>query len=98
MKRVYLDHQNLHRLFGVHTVPTWEDVKICSKAATTHLREVVEKEPELSGLERLKWRARTWPFGFSQNLAQFLGARSVQRLEEGRAFDRMLDRILRAGV
>ena len=97
-KRVYLDHQNLHRLFGVHTIPRWEDVWSCSKHATRHLREVVENEPDLGSWERWSWKARALPFGFSQNLAQYLGARSVRQLEKRKLFDRAIDRLLRRGV
>lgn len=97
-KRVYLDHQNLHRLFGVHTVPRWEDVLVCSKAAIAHLRAVVDREPDLDSRGRRRWRRRAIPFGFSQNLAQYLGARSVRALEERRLGARLLDRLLRRGV
>lgn len=97
-KRVYLDHQNLHRLFGVHTVPRWQDVITCTRAAILHLREVIRKEPGLGAFARLKWRLKSVPYGFSQNLAQFLGARSVGRLAEGAFGARLLDGVLRRGV
>ncbi len=97
-KRVYLDHQNLHRLFGVHTVPLPRDVLVCSKAAILHLWNVVDREPGLSRWQRLRWRLRAIPFGISQNLAQYLGARSTGELAAGRPGARMLDKILRRGV
>ncbi len=97
-KRVYLDHQNLHRLFGVHTVPRKEDVWPCARGAIRHLLEVARQAPELGPLGRLWWQAKAVPFGISQNLAQYLGARSVWRLREGHAADRWLDALLRRGV
>ena len=97
-KRVYLDHQNLHRLLGVHTIPRRQDVWPCSRGAIRHLWQVVEGDGELSDFAKLYWRVKAVPFGFSQNLAQFLGARSVARLAEGRIGDRLLDRLLRRGV
>ncbi|MEE8523411.1 MAG: hypothetical protein V3T72_05730, partial [Thermoanaerobaculia bacterium] len=96
-KRVYLDHQNLHRVLGVHTVPRWQDVWTCTRASVGHLWQVV-REPGLDALARLAWRLKAVPFAFSQNLAQYLGARSVDRLERGGAADKLLDRVLRRGV
>ncbi len=98
MRRVYLDHQNLHRLFGVHTVPRLRDVATGSAAAVLHLWKVVGGEPNLGVRERLAWRARALPFGFTQNLAQYLGARSVRGLEGGSVAARLVDWILRRGV
>lgn len=98
LKRVYLDHQNLHRLFGVHTVPTWESVRGGTRWAIGHLRKVVDQDPDLGPWARRWWRAKAVPFGFSQNLAQFLGARSVERLHRGGRLDRALDALLRRGV
>ncbi len=98
LKRVYLDHQNLHRLFGVQTIPRKEDVWPCCKGAILHLFEVVRRAQELGPLGRLWWKIKAVPFGISQNLAQYLGARSVWRLREDHAADRLLDALLRRGV
>ncbi len=97
-KRVYLDHQNLHRLFGVHTIPRWRDVWTCGWHATGHLCKVVEKDRELLPLQKMLWWAKAAPLGFSQNLAQFLGARSVRKLDEGSSAYKRLDHVLRKGV
>ncbi len=97
-KRVYLDHQNLHDLLGVHTVPGWRDVLSSTRAEIRHLWQVVASDAELDAWQRRIWRARAVPFAFSQNLAQFLGARSVTRLEAGKLTARWLDRWLRRGV
>ena len=97
-KRVYLDHQNLHRLFGVQTIPKWRDVWTCGVHATGHLCKVVERDPDLGPLGKLIWWLKAAPLGFSQNLAQFLGARSVRKLDEGSSAWQRLDRVLRKGV
>ncbi len=98
LKRIYLDHQNLNRLLGVHTVPGWRDVFRNARAETLRLWNVVAEDSELGRWQKLYWRARAVPFAFSQNLAQFLGARSVGRLEAEKSGAQMLDRILRRGV
>ncbi|MEZ5988830.1 MAG: glycosyltransferase [Planctomycetota bacterium] len=97
-KRVYLDHQNLNRIFGVQTVARWRDVLTCGVHATGHLFKVVERERGLGPLGKLLWWLKAAPFGFSQNLAQFLGARSVRKLAEGDPRYTSLDRVLRKGV
>ena len=97
-KRVYLDHQNLNRLFGVRTVPEWENVRHGTRWAIGHLRQVVADDPDLGPWDRRWWRLKALPFGFSQNLAQFLGARSVEGLAQGRRLDRLIDALLRRGV
>ncbi len=97
-KRVYLDHQNLHRIFGVHTVPRWQDVSTCTRGGIRHLRDVVDQEPLLSPWQRFKWRLLAVPYSFTQNLAQYLGARSVYGLWDGSLLAELIDRILRRGV
>jgi len=98
LKRVYLDHQNLHRLFGLHTVPRWRDLVRCTAGGTRHLLRVVANDPSLGPRARLSWWIRTIPYSFTQNLAQFLGARSVAGLRDGRRLHRTLDRLLGEGV
>jgi rhamnosyltransferase len=98
LKRVYLDHQNLHRLFAVHTVPRWRDLMWCTAGGARHLCRVVAKDPSLGPGARLRWWSRTVPYSFTQNLAQFLGARSVAGLANERHLYRRLDRLLRRGV
>jgi len=98
LKRIYLDHQSLHRLFGVHTVPRWRDVASCTAGGGLHLLRVVADDPRLELAARLTWWARAIPFSFAQNIAQFLGARSVARLRDGSTLYRTLDRVLSRGV
>jgi rhamnosyltransferase len=97
-KRLYLDHQNLHRLFGVHTVPRWWDLMACTAGGAAHLVRVVANDASLSRATRLKWCAKAVPFSLAQNLAQFLGARSVSRLAAGSGVYRRIDHVLNRGV
>jgi rhamnosyltransferase len=97
-KRVYLDHQNLKRLFDIHTIPRRRDLLDCTARETRHLWDVVARDGTLDRRSRIKWWARTLPFAFSQNLAQFLGARSVRQLELGAPLYRRLDRLCGKGV
>jgi rhamnosyltransferase len=94
-KRVYLDHQNLHILVGLHTVPSLRLVAKFSVAAMVHLLGVVWRE-EKRLVRRLAWTLKTPLYAFTQNLAQYLGARSA-RSGRGRILDR-IDAWLRRGV
>lgn len=98
LKRVYLDHQNLHRLFGVHTVPRWRDLAWCTAGGARRLFRAVAEDPSLGPGARLLWWMRTIPYSLTQNLAQFLGARSVAGLVKERRMYRGLDRLLRRGI
>jgi rhamnosyltransferase len=98
LKRIYLDHQNLYRLFGVHTVPRWRDLARCTGGGAAHLFRVVAEDPRLGPFGRVRWWTRVVPFSFVQNVAQFLGARSVSALDGGSGVYRRLDRVLNRGV
>jgi rhamnosyltransferase len=98
LRRIYLDHQNLRLLFGVHTVPRWRDVVTCTVGGALHLLGAVARDPSLTPLCRILWWSRAIPFSFTQNLAQFLGARSVSRLASGNRIDRGIDWVLGRGV
>jgi glycosyltransferase involved in cell wall biosynthesis len=78
LRRVTLDHANLYDLFGVHTVPTASAVMRCSVAAVAHLWNVVDRDERLGAAARWWWKLRAVPYGFTQNLAQYLGARSAR--------------------
>jgi rhamnosyltransferase len=88
MKRVYLDHQNLHRLFGVHTIPRAGDVLRCTAGGARHLARAVARDPKLGIAGRLLWWSRTVPYSLTQNLAQYLGARSAMPVHERGTFYR----------
>ncbi len=98
LKRIYLDHQNLHRLFGVQTVPRWRDLAACTAGGAVHLFRVVANDASLVPATRLKWWAKATPFSLAQNLGQFLGARSVSGLAKGSGVYRRIDRMLNRGV
>ncbi|MSR74098.1 MAG: glycosyltransferase [Planctomycetes bacterium] len=94
-KRVYLDHQNLYDLVGLHCIPSlWLTAKFSVKA-TAHLALVVWRDPTPL-LYRCSWLLRVPLYGFTQNLAQYLGARSV--IKGRRGCWGWLDRWLRRGV
>lgn len=97
-KRVYLDHQNLHRIFGVHTVPSWRDVARCTLGGAAHLSRVVAATPALTPRARLAWMARVPPYSLTQALAQYLGAQSAARSDRRRPLYRWLDRVLGKAV
>ncbi|MAB90571.1 MAG: hypothetical protein CMJ90_14095 [Planctomycetes bacterium] len=95
-KRVYLDHQNLNDLVGLRTIPSLWLVAKFSLKAWAHLSAVVLKDPRGWGY-RLWWLLKTPAYGFTQNLAQYLGARSSLAGRKG-WFWGPLDRWLRKGV
>ena len=98
LRRVYVDHQNLHRLFGVSTVPRWRDLVWTTAGGAYRLCRAVARDPSLGQRARLGWWARTIPYSFTQSLAQFLGARSVAGLAEERWLYQRLDRLLGRGI
>jgi hypothetical protein len=95
LKRVYLDHQNLHDLVGLRTIPTLWLLLKCSVKAWLHLTAVVWRD-DRGLLYRIPWLLKTPFYGFTQNLAQYLGARSSMAKKKG--FWGWLDRKLRRGV
>lgn len=94
-KRVYLDHQNLHELVGLHTVPTLRHVAAFSAHLTWKLLRAVWRDRR-SVAGRIWWSLKTPFYAFTQNLAQYLGARSVEKLRRGRW--RRVDRFMRKAV
>lgn len=98
LKRVYLDHQQLHRLFGLHTVPRRRDVLRHALGGAARLCAVVGRDPALSPAAKALWCLRALPFSLAQTLGQFLGARSVAGLERGDRVYRALQRRLARGV
>lgn len=94
-KRVYLDHDNLHDLVGLQTVPSLYHVLRNTGAGTWHLWRQVWRDPR-----PLTYKApylfKTPFYSFTQNLAQYLGAESRRTGKKG--FFGWLDRKLRKGV
>ncbi len=94
-RRVYLDHQNIHDLVGLHTIPRWWMVPLFSVKALCHLLPVVWRD-DRSVAYRLWWTLKTPLYAFTQNLAQYLGAKSVRWKREGRY--EWFDQRMRRGV
>ena len=94
-KRVYLDHQNLNDLVGLKTVPSFLHVLKFSVHLTGKLLPLVFKD-ERPLPQKLLWALKTPWYAFTQNLAQYLGARSNERRE--RPLWRRFDRRMRRGV
>ena len=94
-KRVYLDHQNLNDLVGLKTVPSFLHVLKFSMHLTGKLLPLVFKD-ERPLPQKLLWALKTPWYAFTQNLAQYLGARSNERRE--RPLWRRFDRRMRRGV
>ncbi|MEZ6194175.1 MAG: glycosyltransferase [Planctomycetota bacterium] len=94
-KRVYLDHQNLHDLVGMHLVRRFAEVLRFTVTGTRHLGGVIRRS-RIPWTEKLRWWIKTPFYSLGQNLGQYLGARSV--IERKRGFWGFLDRRLKKGV
>jgi rhamnosyltransferase len=94
-RRVFLDHQNIHDLVGLHTIPRWWMVPLFSVKAFLHLTPVVWRD-DRGFFYKLWWTLKTPLYAFTQNLAQYLGAKSVAWKRENR-FE-WFDRRMRRGV
>jgi rhamnosyltransferase len=94
-RRVFLDHQNIHDLVGIHTIPKWWMVPLFSVKLLFHLLPVVWKD-DRGFFYKLWWTLKTPLYAFTQNLAQYLGAKSVRWKREGR--HEWFDRRMRRGV
>lgn len=94
-KRVYLDHQNLNDLVGMHLVRTLGEVVRFTFSGTRHLGGIIRRS-ELGFFDRLLWWIRTPAYSLGQNLGQYLGARSS--IEKCRGVWGMIDRFLKKGV
>jgi rhamnosyltransferase len=79
-KRVYADHRNLNRLFGMQQVPTMSAVARCTVGGVSVLWRSVPLE-RYSPATRLYWRAYAVPWTLAQNAAQYLGAAANLRRE-----------------
>jgi hypothetical protein len=92
-RRVYMDHQNLNDLVGLHTVPTLRLVLQFS-ANYTHMlmSSLWRDEKHLSLTARLIWSLKVIPYTFTQNLAQYLGVQSNRQGHRG--LWKYIDRIM----
>jgi rhamnosyltransferase len=92
-RRVYMDHQNLNDLVGLHTVPTLRLVFQFSAHYTTMLfTSLWRDEKQLPLGTRLLWSLKVIPYAFTQNLAQYLGVQSNRQGHRG--IWKYLDRIM----
>ncbi len=81
-KRVYLDHQNLHDLVGMHLVQRFSDVFRFTLTGTKHLGGIIRRSP-ISLMSKIGWWAKVPFYSFGQNLGQYLGARSIIENKKG---------------
>ena len=77
-RRIYMDHANLHELFGLTTVPSFKDAFRNSRSQARLYRDLVAllelKEGERNDLNRLATR-----LAFAETFGQWLGARSIRK-------------------
>ncbi|MFH0945205.1 MAG: glycosyltransferase [Planctomycetota bacterium] len=77
-RRIYLDHANLHELFGLTTVPSFRAALGSSRSQARLYRDLVDrldlKQGERKNLLRLATR-----LALAETFAQWLGARSVRK-------------------
>lgn len=89
-KRVYADHRNLNRLLGMRQIPTLRLVARCTLGGVGSLWRTVPLPPT----RKLYWRLYAIPWTFSQNAAQYLGARTNGSPRPPWSW---IDRMVRAG-
>jgi GT2 family glycosyltransferase len=95
-KRVYLDHQNLYRLIGLHTIGRFSDAMLATVKGTGTLARSVWRTDE-SLLSKIWWTLKTPWYVLGQNMGQYLGARSAIKGTD-RGLTGWMDRRLRKGV
>ena len=96
-KRIYADHRNLNRLFGLTTVPKLGMIWRNGRGALAHYRALI-RAAEPPGSRRMRLLLRAVPYAFLENLAQYLGARLWRSVEAGGHMAAFLDQRLRRGV
>ncbi len=94
-KRVYLDHQNLHDLVGMHLVQRFSDVFRFTLSGTKHLGGTIRRAP-ISFFAKLIWWVKVPFYSLGQNLGQYLGARSI--IEQKKGVWGWIDTRLKKGV
>ncbi|MCB9832218.1 MAG: glycosyltransferase [Planctomycetes bacterium] len=94
-KRVYLDHQNLHDLVGMHLVQRFADVFRFTLAGTRHLGGVIRRA-RIPLRAKIGWWLKVPFYSLGQNMGQYLGARSG--IEKKRGVWGFIDSRLKKGV
>lgn len=97
-KRIYLDHANLRELFGIQTIPTKRFLLQCARTRFREYRAMLRRLPGLTWRDRARWTLVALPYAFLENAAQYLGAKSRRKIDEGSRLYAYLDRKLRRGV
>ncbi|MBL8694060.1 MAG: glycosyltransferase family 2 protein [Planctomycetes bacterium] len=97
-KRTYLDHGNLNQLFGIQTIPTQKFMWQCFWNRAKEYRQMLKTIPGLTARDRLRWTFVAVPYAFLENAAQYFGAKSNWKLQNGSPFYKWLDGKLRRGV
>lgn len=77
-RRIYLDHANLHELFGVLTVPTFRSAWTNARSQRRVYLDLVARLSLPEG-ERERLRGFAARLAFAETFAQWLGARSVRK-------------------
>lgn len=96
-RRIYADHRNLSELFELRTVRSWGEVARGWRSQRRHYARVLAEAP-LGSLSRAGWNLYAWPYSLAETAAQFLGARSLWKVDSGGlrgAFWGRIDRMLR---
>jgi hypothetical protein len=93
LKRVYLDHKNLRRLFGIHTIPRRRDIVTGTIGGAVRLARSVLRNASLTTVQKVHWSLKAIPRSFAQSLGQYLGGRTATG-----GIGRWLDRRLSRGV
>lgn len=91
LKRTYLDHDNLFRLFGLRTIPTLRDALVCTRAEARRLRRVFRSPG--AGRHRPSLRV-IFGFALVQALGQWLGPACAIGRKDGRRSADAIQRIL----
>ncbi len=74
LARIYRDHRNLSRLFGLHAVPGWREVLPGIRSQWALYRRLLAEAP-MGGPRRLLRQALAGPYALGESLAQLLATR-----------------------
>jgi rhamnosyltransferase len=78
-RRIYCDHRNLARLFGLVSVPRRALIRANVRAARAHYRTLVEARSDVDAATRQRWLLWSDRLALYENWAQYLGANASRR-------------------
>ncbi len=78
-RRIYCDHRNLARLFGLVSVPGRAQIRANVQAARVHYRGLVEARTDVDAATRGRWLEWSDKLALYENWAQYLGANAARR-------------------